>query len=113
MPRPYNTAVFANFYGPGDSGFIRPLRRRGYVVVGYPQFLAPMELRHQGLISWPPNGDLFCADCQSFTLLYFILLNSVLYFLYFILLNYISYIPRLLSYILYFSGFSQGVVYIL
>ena len=34
------------------------------MLVSYPWFLAPPEPRHQGLLSWPPNGDLLWADYQ-------------------------------------------------
>ena len=59
MPRPYNTAAFANFDELKDSVFYSPPTETEIYFVSYPAFLTPTEFRHTGLKSLPPNGGFF------------------------------------------------------
>ena len=87
---PVTTALYSP---PTETGIcggrLPPVPHSSYWVPG-------TGFRHQGLKSWPPSGDLLCADCQFVTLLYFILL-----------------IFPDFSVIFYTSQDSHGVVYIL
>ena len=59
MPRPYKTAAFANFYEMRDSVLFASLRRRGIVMDGYPQFLAPGGASSLGSIAIGPLAETF------------------------------------------------------